>query len=69
MSESKERMLALKALEMTNGRTEEIERCCWMVVHESKHNTLPVEYDIRDIDEGLYLKVLSIAKSIEFTND
>ena len=38
--------------------TEEIERFCWMAVHEYKHGVLPSEYDIREIDEDLYLQIL-----------
>ena len=33
---------------------EEIEKFCWMAVHEHKHGMLPSEYDIREIDEDLY---------------
>ena len=36
----------------------EIEKFCWMAVHEHKHGVLPSEYDIREIDEELYLKLL-----------
>ena len=36
----------------------EIEKFCWMAVHEHKHGVLPSEYDIREIDEDLYLKLL-----------
>ena len=41
----------------------EIEKFCWMAVHEYKHGVLPSEYDIRDIDEELYLKLLQEFKS------
>ena len=41
----------------------EIEKFCWMAVHEHKHGVLPSEYDIREIDEGLYLKLLQAFKS------
>ena len=41
----------------------EIEKFCWMAVHEYKHGVLPSEYDIRDIDEELYLKLLQEIKS------
>ena len=41
----------------------EIEKFCWMAVHEYKHGVLPSEYDIRDIDEDLYLKLLKEVKS------
>ena len=37
---------------------EEIEKFCWMAVHEYKHGVLPSEYDIREIDEDLYLELL-----------
>ena len=55
--------LALKACELSGSRINEIERYCWMVVHEYRHGVMPVEYDIRDIDETLYLNVLNYAKS------
>ena len=42
---------------------EEIEKFCWMAVHEFKHGVLPSEYDIREIDEALYLKLLKEFKS------
>ena len=41
----------------------EIEKFCWMAVHEHKHGVLPSEYDIREIDEDLYLKLLQKFKS------
>ena len=43
---------------------EEIEKFCWMAVHEHKHGVLPSEYDIREIDEDLYLQLLKKLKSI-----
>ena len=42
---------------------EEIEKFCWMAVHEHKHGVLPSEYDIREIDEELYLHLLEEFKS------
>ena len=42
---------------------EEIEKFCWMAVHEHKHGVLPSEYDIREIDEELYLQLLQEFKS------
>ena len=36
----------------------DIEKYCWMAVHEHKHGVLPSEYDIREIDEDLYLELL-----------
>ena len=41
----------------------EIEKFCWMAVHEHKHGVLPSEYDIREIDEKLYLQLLKELKS------
>ena len=38
--------------------TEEIDKFCWMAAHEHKHGILPSEYDIREIDEDLYLLLL-----------
>ena len=40
----------------------DIEKLCWMVVHEHHHGVMPFEYDIRAIDENLYLAVLKIVK-------
>ena len=55
--------LAMKAIEMAGPSSHEIERYCWMVVHEYRHGVMPVEYDIRDIEESLYMSVLSIART------
>ena len=41
----------------------EIEKFCWMAAHEYKHGVLPSEYDIREIDEDLYLQLLQEFKS------
>ena len=51
------------ALSRTAGG--ELERSCWMVVHEHHHGVKPTEYDIREIDEDLYLSVLSAARSAQ----
>jgi len=42
----------------------EIEKFCWMAAHEYKHGVLPSEYDIREIDEDLYLQLLQEFKQI-----
>ena len=42
---------------------EELEKFCWMAVHEYKHGVLPSEYDIWEIDEDLYLELLQEFKS------
>ena len=39
------------------------ERNCWMAVHQHVHGVLPSEYDIREIDEDLYLAVLARRKA------
>ena len=41
-----------------NFSENELEKFCWMAVHEHKHGMLPTEYDIREIDESLYLILL-----------
>ncbi len=56
------KQLALKAIELAGSKQNEIERYCWMALHEYRHGVMPSEYDIREIDENLYLEVLSYAK-------
>ena len=41
-----------------DGSGADPERNCWMVVHRHVHGFLPVEYDIREIPEHLFLAVL-----------
>ena len=50
--------LSTKVREYPRFSKGEIEKFCWMAVHEHKHGVLPSEYDIRDIDENLYLQLL-----------
>ena len=50
--------LSTKVKEYPRFSTGEIEKFCWMAVHEHKHGVLPSEYDIREIDEELYLQLL-----------
>ena len=57
-SESLISTLINKVKEYPRFSKEEIERFCWMAVHEYKHGVLPSEYDIREIDENLYLQLL-----------
>ena len=57
-SESLIKSLIKKVKEYPRFSNEEIERFCWMAVHEYKHGVLPSEYDIREIDENLYLQLL-----------
>ena len=55
--------LLMKVKEYPRFSNVEIEKFCWMAVHEHKHGVLPSEYDIREIDEALYLKLLQEFKS------
>ena len=50
--------LFIKVKEYPRFSNGEIEKFCWMAVHEHKHGVLPSEYDIREIDEDLYLQLL-----------
>ena len=50
--------LLLKVKKYPSFSKEEIEKFCWMAAHEHKHGVLPSEYDIREIDEDLYLELL-----------
>ena len=61
--ESLIKSLIVKVKEYPRFSMSEIEKFCWMAVHEHKHGVLPSEYDIREIDEGLYLKLLEEFKS------
>ena len=61
--ESLIKSLVKKVKEYPRYSKEEIEKFCWMAVHEHKHGVLPSEYDIREIDEELYLKLLQEFKS------
>ena len=54
--------LVSKGLELSVSAGGELERSCWMVVHEHHHGVRPSEYDIREIDEELYLAVLEAAR-------
>ena len=56
--ESLIKKLSVKVKEYSRFSKGEIEKFCWMAVHEHKHGVLPSEYDIREIDEDLYLQLL-----------
>ena len=56
--------LSIKVKQYSRFSIEEIEKFCWMAVHEHKHGVLPSEYDIREIDEDLYIQLLQEFKSI-----
>ena len=55
--------LTKKVKEYPRFSKDEIEKFCWLAVHEHKHGVLPSEYDIRDINEELYLQLLQEYKS------
>ena len=55
--------LSVKVKQYPRFSKSEIEKFCWMAVHEHKHGVLPSEYDIREIDEELYLQLLKEFKS------
>ena len=55
--------LFIKVKEYPRFSNAELEKFCWMAVHQHKHGVLPSEYDIREIDEDLYLKLLQEFKS------
>ena len=61
--ESLLRKLSVKVKGYPRFSKDEIEKFCWMAVHEHKHGVLPSEYDIREIDEDLYLQLLQEFKS------
>ena len=63
--ESLVKELCVKVKEYPRFSKEEIEKFCWMAVHEYKHGVLPSEYDIREIDEELYLELLQEFKSTD----
>jgi len=62
-SESLIKLLTEKVKGYPRFSKKEIEKFCWMAVHEHKHGVLPSEYDIRDIDEALFLQLLQEFKS------
>ena len=55
--------LFVKVKEYPRFSNGEVEKFCWMAVHEYKHGVLPSEYDIREIDEDLFLQLLQEFKS------
>ena len=55
--------LCLKIKDYPRFSLTEIEKFCWMAAHEYKHGVLPSEYDIREIDENLYLQLLQKFKT------
>ena len=68
-SESLIKELSIRVKEYPRFSNGEIEKFCWMAVHEHKHGVLPSEYDIREIDEELYLQLLREFKQKANTNN
>ena len=62
-SDSLIKVLTSKVKNYPNFSKNEVEKFCWMAVHEHKHGMLPSEYDIREIDESLYLLLLKQFKT------
>ena len=54
--------LVAKVRERYGPSPSDLERMCWTVVHEHHHGAMPSEYDIREVDEDLYLAVLTAAR-------
>ena len=59
------KILISKVKNYPNFSEKEVEKFCWMAVHEHKHGMLPSEYDIREIDESLYLILLNQFKTVD----
>ena len=62
-SDSLIKILISKVVNYPNFSENEVEKFCWMAAHEHKHGVLPSEYDIREIDESLYLILLKEFKT------
>ena len=54
--------LVARVRELYGPTPSDLERMCWTVVHEHHHDAMPTEYDIREVDEDLYMAVLSAAR-------
>ena len=56
--------LVARVRELYGASPSDLERMCWTVVHEHHHGAMPSEYDIREVDEDLYLAVLVAARTV-----
>ena len=54
--------LVARVRELYGPSPSDLERMCWTVVHEHHHGAMPSEYDIREVDEDLYMSVLTTAR-------
>jgi len=59
-----ERLVA-RVRELYGATPNDLERMCWTVVHEHHHGAMPTEYDIREVDEDLYLAVLKAVRHLQ----
>ena len=57
--------LVARVRELYGASPSDLERMCWTVVHEYHHGAMPSEDDIREVDEDLYLAVLTAARQPE----
>jgi hypothetical protein len=65
LGEGKELIQNLAEASMAfDGTGKDLERNCWMVVHQHVHGVLPSEYDIREVPEELYLAVLAARQQL-----
>ncbi len=55
--------LALKVIDTYGKSSNEIDKNCWRIVHQYHHGVMPTEYDIREVEEELFLAVLERVKS------
>ena len=55
------KQLASQVAQLESNQAD-LERNCWMVVHQHRHGMFPSEYDIREIDEDLYLALLAYCR-------
>ena len=62
--ETFEALLPTLATEAKSYGSDDLERSCWLAVHRHTHGVLPSEYDIREIPEDLYLKLLAYCNEI-----
>ena len=54
--------LVARVRELYGPSPSDLERMCWTVVHEHHHAAMPTEYDIREVEEDLYMAVLAAAR-------
>ncbi len=52
-------LVVARAISLAGQPPTDVERACWLAVHEYCHGFMPSEYDIRETDEDFYLEVLA----------